>query len=104
MLTAASAGCQAACGQSASARSIAPVPARTPLRHDPHVSPAPAAVPMMSPPPTAVLVSLSGLPGVGKSSIGKALATSEGGAYLRIDTIEQALRECGTLAAGVHAE
>lgn len=38
-----------------------------------------------------VLLVLGGLPGVGKTAIGRALAVRRGAAYLRIDTIEQAL-------------
>ncbi len=40
-----------------------------------------------------ILHIFSGLPGSGKSSIAKLLAARIGAAYLRIDTIEQALRE-----------
>ena len=42
------------------------------------------------------LVILSGLPGSGKSTLGKQLASKLGAMYLRIDTIEQGLRDvCG---------
>lgn len=51
-----------------------------------------------------MLIAFAGLPGAGKSTIARALARHLGTAYLRIDTIEQALRTCGTLPAGVWAE
>ena len=47
-----------------------------------------------SPAPLPVLVVLGGLPGVGKSSIAHALLSQWPAVYLRIDTIEQALRDC----------
>jgi predicted kinase len=43
---------------------------------------------------------LSGLPGSGKSTLGKKLASKMGAAYLRIDTIEQALRESCAINVG----
>jgi predicted kinase len=42
-----------------------------------------------------VLIIFSGLSGVGKTTIARALATAIGAAHLRIDSIEQALRRCG---------
>ncbi|WP_233590002.1 AAA family ATPase [Acidovorax sp. FJL06] len=46
--------------------------------------------------PTApVLVVLGGLPGVGKSTVARALLAQWQAVYLRIDTIEQALRDSG---------
>jgi predicted kinase len=51
-----------------------------------------------------MLVVFSGLPGVGKSTIAAMLARRLPATYLRIDTIEQALRACATLPAGVVAE
>lgn len=42
-----------------------------------------------------MLVVFSGLPGVGKTTIARALAASLGAVHLRIDTIEQALRNAG---------
>ncbi|KDN22131.1 AAA family ATPase [Amycolatopsis rifamycinica] len=46
----------------------------------------------------AVLVVLGGLPGTGKSTVARPLARALGAAYLRIDTIEQALADSGELA------
>jgi predicted kinase len=42
-----------------------------------------------------VLVALSGLPGVGKTTIARELARATGALHLRIDSIEQALRNAG---------
>jgi predicted kinase len=47
-----------------------------------------------------VLVVLGGLPGVGKSTIAHALLERWPAVYLRIDSIEQALRDAGVLVAG----
>ena len=44
-----------------------------------------------------MLIILSGLPGVGKTTIAHALAVELGAAHIRIDTIEHALRESGRL-------
>lgn len=44
-----------------------------------------------------LLIIFSGLPGVGKSVIAKELAWQIGAAYVRIDSIEQALRDSGLL-------
>src|SRR5579864_3352596 len=44
-----------------------------------------------------MLIIFAGLPGVGKSRIASELARQLGAAYLRIDSIEQALRDSGTL-------
>jgi predicted kinase len=41
------------------------------------------------------LIVFAGLPGTGKSSIARALAIETGAVWLRIDTIEQAIRESG---------
>ena len=43
-----------------------------------------------------MLIVFSGLPGSGKSTIAKLLATRLRAAYLRIDTVEQALLRAGT--------
>src|SRR5688572_12402612 len=43
------------------------------------------------------LVIFSGLPGTGKSTIARELARVLGGIHLRIDSIEQALRDSGRL-------
>ena len=44
-----------------------------------------------------MLIIFGGLPGVGKTTIAKELARQIGAAYLRIDSIEQAIRDCGRL-------
>lgn len=44
-----------------------------------------------------MLIAFSGLPGTGKTSISRELARRMRATYLRVDTIEQALRSCGTL-------
>jgi predicted kinase len=43
-----------------------------------------------------VLVALSGLPGVGKTTIARQLAVVLGAVHVRIDSIEQALRNAGS--------
>lgn len=48
-----------------------------------------------------MLIVFSGLPGTGKTTIAKDLATTTGAVYLRIDAIEQALRDSGALARDV---
>jgi len=47
-----------------------------------------------------MLIIFSGLSGVGKTSIARALATAAGAVHLRIDSIEQALRGCGWTVEG----
>lgn len=44
-----------------------------------------------------MLIVLGGLPGTGKTTIARALASRLGAFHLRIDTIEQALRRAGNL-------
>ena len=46
----------------------------------------------------------AGLPGTGKTTIARVVAQRLGATYLRVDTVEQALRSGGTLPAGVVAE
>jgi predicted kinase len=48
-----------------------------------------------------MLIVFSGLPGTGKTTIAKSLATRLGATCLRIDTIEQAIRNAGVLADDV---
>jgi predicted kinase len=48
-----------------------------------------------------MLIVFSGLPGTGKTTIAHALAASLGAVYLRIDTIEQAIRNSGAVAGEV---
>ena len=47
-----------------------------------------------------MLVVVSGLPGVGKTTISRELARRAGAVYLRIDSIEQALRAAGLRSEG----
>ena len=47
-----------------------------------------------------MLVVFGGLPGVGKTTVARALARQTGAVHLRIDTIEQALREAGRPVEG----
>jgi predicted kinase len=49
---------------------------------------------------TATLIVMSGLPGVGKSEISKQLSERLDALYLRIDTIEQSLRNGGIIDVG----
>lgn len=48
-----------------------------------------------------MLIVFSGLPGTGKTTIAHDLAAATGAVYLRIDTIEQAIRNSGALAQDV---
>lgn len=48
-----------------------------------------------------MLIAFSGLPGAGKTTLARMLATQFAAAYLRIDTIEQALRDSEVLAGDV---
>lgn len=48
-----------------------------------------------------MLIVFSGLPGTGKTTIGKGLAAKLGAVYVRIDTIEQALRDSADFARDV---
>lgn len=47
-----------------------------------------------------MLIVLSGLPGVGKTTIARELAAAMGAVHVRIDTIEQALRNTGLNVEG----
>lgn len=49
---------------------------------------------------SAVLIVLSGLPGVGKTTIARELARAAGAVHIRIDSIEQALRDSGVDVQG----
>jgi predicted kinase len=51
-----------------------------------------------------MLIVFAGLPGAGKSTIARLLSERLRAVYVRIDTIEQALRDCATLPCGVVAE
>lgn len=48
-----------------------------------------------------MLVVIGGLPGTGKTTIARALAARRSSVYLRIDAIEQALRQSGALAGDI---
>ena len=48
-----------------------------------------------------MLISLSGLPGAGKSTIARQLALSMGAVWLRVDSIEQAIGEADVLRGDV---
>lgn len=50
-----------------------------------------------------MLIVFSGLPGTGKTTIARTLARTTHALYLRIDTIEQAIRNCDVLAGDVGA-
>ena len=49
---------------------------------------------------SAALIALGGLPGVGKSTLATSLARRIGAVHLRIDTIEQAMRNVGFEVSG----
>ncbi|WP_428486881.1 AAA family ATPase [Rhodopila sp.] len=51
-----------------------------------------------------MLIVFGGLPGTGKSTIARLLAGRLKASYVRVDTIEQALRACGTLPNSVVTE
>jgi predicted kinase len=46
-----------------------------------------------------MLIILGGLPGVGKSTLARALSQHLHGTHIRVDTIEQAIRASGMLKA-----
>lgn len=49
---------------------------------------------------SAILVVLSGLPGVGKTTVARELARQTGAVHVRVDSIEQALRAAGHAVEG----
>jgi len=49
-----------------------------------------------------MLIVFGGLPGVGKTTIARELARQLGVVYVRIDTIEQAIRDSGRLTGPLH--
>lgn len=50
----------------------------------------------------AILFVFSGLPATGKSSIARTLAAQIGAVWLRIDSIEQAIRDAGTIPGSLN--
>ena len=54
----------------------------------------------MSQPPSPLLLVFGGLPGTGKTTLSRLLAARLGAVYLRIDTIEQAMRAAGAERIG----
>ena len=54
--------------------------------------------------PPSMLIIFGGLPASGKTTIARDLARQLGATYLRIDTIEQALRESPTVSQPINEE
>jgi len=52
----------------------------------------------------STLIVFGGLPGTGKTSLARAVAEEHSATYLRIDTIEQALRETPTVSQPINEE
>ncbi|GAA4917367.1 putative kinase [Stackebrandtia albiflava] len=53
--------------------------------------------------PTPTLILLCGLPGTGKTTVAERLVARLRVPYLRMDTVEQAIRDSGELAGELHA-
>ncbi len=58
--------------------------------------------PLGNPPPTLII--FGGLPATGKTTIARDLARRLGATYLRIDTIEQVLRDSSTMSRAINDE
>jgi predicted kinase len=53
---------------------------------------------------SGILIALAGLPGTGKSSMAREFARRHDAVYLRIDTIEQALKRAGSISGKIGPE
>ena len=49
-----------------------------------------------------MLIVFGGLPGTGKTTIARELSSQLGAMYVRVDSIEQSIRDCGTMAQPIN--